>query len=81
METTSHSAAAAAIRAEERKRLSTVFDSDAVKGREQLAAMLIVETNLTSAEIIKKLPTLSGAAAPVHPMLQRLLSTSNPQLG
>lgn len=73
-------AAVATARAEERQRVAAVFASDDVKGREQAAVMLLTETDMTAEKIVAKLPSLSPAAAS-DPMLGRLSSQENPDLG
>lgn len=47
---------AAEVRAHERARLKAVFASETVKGREYLAAQLLVSTNMSAETIIATLP-------------------------
>lgn len=53
---------AAAIRAEERARIETVFASDDVKGREQAAAHLLSSSDMPAEGIVALLPKLAPSA-------------------
>lgn len=69
----------AAIRAEERQRVATVFASEEAKGRERIAANLLANPKLEAAEIVGMLPSLAASSSDA--MLAQLAAGTNPDLG
>lgn len=71
----------AAIRAEERSRLSTIFASKDVVGREAAAVELLVESNMSGEKIVAMLPKLHGQADHGRLSAPAAMRGHNPDLG